>query len=404
MLNIPFFNLSRQYDLIGSEIEQKILEVCRSQSYIGGREVEELEHNLSSYLHVKHVITCASGTDALRIALQAVGVGPGDEVITSDFSFFATAEAITELGAVPVFTDIDVRTYNMDTEDIEHRITKKTKAILPVHIFGLPAEMDMINSIAARHGLPVIEDACQAFGAKYRDRYAGTLGKIGCFSFYPTKNLGAYGDGGMITTDDDDLAVVCYAARSHASGSIGYSARKVLDKAIIDEPGGSDESRGDYLYDPYKYYNYFSAWNSRLDAIQAAVLNVKLRYIDTFQNKRIAIAKRYRDMLANTGLITPISETDHSISCCHQYALLAPSRDGLAKYLSDKGVKTGNFYPVPLHSQMAFRDDVSDKDMEYPIATDICKRTVCLPIFPELTEDESIYIAEKCLEYMDHEQ
>ena len=217
-MKISFFNLERQYEALRDELETAVLRSLRAGVYIGGAEVQSLEAELADYLHVKHAITCGNGTDALRIALHAMGIGPGDEVITTPFTFFASAEAIAVLGAVPVFVDIDPVTLNLDPSKIEAAVSLRTKAIMPVDIFGVPAEMNAINAIAAKHGLRVIEDACQAIGGSYRGRMAGALADVGCFSFYPTKNLAAFGDGGMIVTDDDNLALICRAIKSHGQG------------------------------------------------------------------------------------------------------------------------------------------------------------------------------------------
>lgn len=388
---IPFFDLNRQYKKIKDEIEAAIYSVLRSGQYIEGPPVKMLEKEIGEYLGVKNVITCGNGTDALRIALQANGIGQGDEVIVTSFSFFATAEAIMQTGATPVFADISPTHYNISTDDIEKKISHKTKAILPVHIFGMPADMDEINEIAVRNGIPVIEDACQAIGAQYKGKKTGTLGTMGCFSFYPTKNLGAFGDGGMITTDDDRLAGICRAMKSHAAGKNGRKAREALYHDKIEELHLETTENG--LYDPYKYYNYFTGGNSRLDSVQAAVLLIKLKYLNEFNKSRERIALKYSENLAGLPVRTPDTSSKDRLSCWHQYAILCDERDALMQYLAKNGISTGNFYPIPLHHQKAF-DYMKDYMDSLPVAEDICKKTVCLPIFPELYDDEITYITE----------
>lgn len=387
-MKVPFFELTRQYATLKEIIEEKICEVMQSGQYIEGEAVKEFEREIGNYLGVKHVVTCGNGTDALRIALQAVGVSYGDEVITTTFSFFATAEAIAQIGAIPVFADIDVETFNINVEDVRKKITKKTKAILPVHIFGMPADMMELNELATQYGLPVIEDACQAIGAEYQGRRAGTLGKAGCFSFYPTKNLGAFGDGGMITTDDDDLANACRALKTHAAGKIGAKAyawlyHEKLPELMENEEGG--------LYDPCKYFNYFIGSNSRLDSVQAAVLLVKKKYLDEYNEKRKKIASLYTEGLKELPIRVPFCEKKDRDSCWHQYAILCNQKEELINFLKKSGIGAGNFYPIPLHLQKAFNYLGYEKN-SLPVAENICERTVCLPIFPELTEEEVSYV------------
>lgn len=389
-MKIPFFNLSRQYEEISEEVEKSVIEVMRSSAYIEGYAVKKLETDLCEYLGVKHVITCGNGTDALRIALQAVGVKAGDEVITTPFTFFATAEAISQTGATPVFIDIKKDSLNIDPELIREKITKRTKAILPVHIFGLPADMDEINAIGEEHGIPVIEDACQAIGASYKGKKTGNLGTIGCFSFYPTKNLGAFGDGGMITTNDDDLANICRALKSHSAGKTGAEACEILtgEKCII-QNNSTQEQTG--LYDPYKYFNFMIGWNSRLDSIQAAVLDVKLKKVDDYNKKRNSIAKRYNDSFAELPMGLQIADESIAYSCFHQYPVLVNDRETFIKYMDENGIGTGAFYPVPLHMQKAYKK-LGYKMGDLPISESICAKSVCLPIFPEMTEDEVQYV------------
>ena len=399
-MRIPFFDLKRQYEVIGQEAEEKMVAVMRSGHYIEGPEVKELEKSMEEYLEVKHVITCGNGTDALRIALQACGVMAGDEVLTTSFSFFATAEAIADVGAVPVFVDIEEKSLNMDATDARRKITAKTKAILPVHIFGLPADMDELNALAAEHNIPVIEDACQAIGSEYKGKKTGTLGTMGCFSFYPTKNLGAFGDGGMITTNDDTLAGICRALKTHASGKMGAKAYRSLYHEEVPELAQMETMTGDSLYDPCKYFNYFIGQNSRLDSMQAAVLSVKLKYLDEFNEKRAAIAKRYSESLAGLPLTVPVTEHKDRSSCWHQYAVLVEEKEGFASYLGEHGIGTGSFYPVPLHLQKAFRD-LNYKEGALPIVENVCKRSVCLPVFPEMTQEEINYVIDTVKAYFE---
>ncbi len=396
-MKIPFFNLSRQYEEISEEVEKTVIEVMRSSAYIEGYAVKKLEADLCEYLGVKNVITCGNGTDALRIALQAVGVKAGNEVITTPFTFFATAEAISQTGATPVFVDIKKDSLNIDPELIREKITKRTKAILPVHIFGLPADMDEINAIGEEYGIPVIEDACQAIGASYKGKKTGNLGTIGCFSFYPTKNLGAFGDGGMITTNDDDLANICRALKSHAAGKTGAEACEILtgEKCII-QNNSTQEQTG--LYDPYKYFNFMIGWNSRLDSIQAAVLDVKLKKVDEYNKKRNSIAKRYNDSFAELPIELQHVDESTSYSCFHQYPVLVNDRETFIKHMDENGIGTGAFYPVPLHLQKAYRK-LGYKMGDLPISESICAKSVCLPIFPEMTEDEVQYVTDTVVRY-----
>ncbi len=391
-MNIPFFDLKRQYEGIQPEVEETVLSVMRSTEYIGGKKVKELEEKLAEYIGVKHAVSCGNGTDALFIALKAVGIKPGDEVITTPFSFFATCEAISQTGATPVFADIREDTLNIDPDSIREKITDRTKAILPVHIFGLPADMDEINAVAAEHGIPVIEDACQAIGAEYKGHKTGNLGTLGCFSFYPTKNLGAFGDGGLITTNDDDLAVCCRAIKAHASGKTGADAYRCI-YGVEPESLGDLKGSENGLYDPYKYFNYFIGENSRLDAMQAAVLLTKLPHLDEYNDRRRLIAEKYTHALTEAGVPVLVPRTDYTdrVSCFHQYAILTEKKQALVDHLAEKGIGTGAFYPVPLHLQKAYTS-LWYHAGSLPAAESVCRRSVCLPVFPELTDEETDYI------------
>jgi len=398
-MKIPFFDLKRQYDGISEEVEREVVEVMRSTQYIEGKATKDLETKLAEYLGVKHVITCGNGTDALRIALRAVGVKEGDEVITTSFSFFATPEAIAQIGAIPVFADIDEKTLNINPESIKKLISDKTKAILPVHIFGLPANMDEINEIAMAHKIPVVEDACQAIGAVYKGKKAGNLGTVGCFSFYPTKNLGAMGDGGMISTNDDNVAKICRSLKSHAAGKLGAEAYSALYNERVDELENMKVSENG-LYDPCKYYNYFIGGNSRLDSMQAAVLNVKLAHLDEYNLKRANIAKRYTEALRNLNLRVPETEYSDRESCWHQYAVLCDKKQELIDFLASKEIGVGAFYPVPLHLQKAFKN-LNYSEGSLKVTEDVCQKSVCLPVFPELNDEEVDYIIESIKEFFE---
>lgn len=385
-MKIPFFDLQRQYQGLRSAMEAAVAECMCGCNYIEGPKVKELEGSLCEYLGVKHTVTCGNGTDALKLALRAVGVKPGDEVITSPFTFFATAEAIAAIGAVPVFADVRADDYCIDPEKIEALITKKTRAILPVDLFGSPAEMDTILAIAKRHRIKVVDDACQAIGAIYKGKRIGNIADATCFSFYPTKNLGAFGDGGMISTNDDEIADNCRALKAHGAGKVGAQAYARLNGWSPEEDfegiGGQQP-----LYDPYKYYNYVIAENSRLDSMQAAVLLQKLPLLDSFNARRAAIARQYIAALRNTPLTLPHMAEEGSFHCWHQFAVMSNERDALCNDLAGNGIGTGSFYPVPLHLQKAFLY-LGYREGDLPIAESLCKRSVCLPIFPELTEAE----------------
>jgi dTDP-4-amino-4,6-dideoxygalactose transaminase len=384
MQKINFFDLKRQYQQIHGEVEQSVCECMESCGYIEGPKTKALEQQLAAYLGVKHVITCGNGTEALCLALRSCGVKPGDEVITSPFSFFATAEAIAGVGAVPVFSDIRKEDLNLDPDEIEKKITDKTRAILPVHIFGAPADTDAINRVAKAHSLMVVEDAAQAIGASYLGRMVGTLGDAAAFSFYPTKNLGAFGDAGMVTTNSDEVATVCQALKAHAAGKGGAAAYEILnhEPAKLENIAESD----DPLYDPYKYFNYLIGTNSRLDSMQAAVLLVKLKRLPDYNANRAAIAKRYLTELSSTPLKMTAPDP-RGVSCWHQFAVLPEDKEEFIKYLGEHGISTGAFYPVPLHLQYAFRY-LGYKEGSLPVAEETCRHSVCLPIFPELNKDE----------------
>lgn len=389
-MNVPFLDLRKQYEGIREEVERKLLAVMSSCSYIGGRYVEEFEEEMANYLGARYAIGCSSGTAALVLALRACGVKPGDEVITTPFTFFATAESIASVGAVPVFVDVKQEDYNIDPGKIEDAITENTKAILPVHIFGAPADMNRIMETARKHDLKVIEDDAQAIGSEHKGEKAGTIGDVGCFSFYPTKNLGGCGDGGMVTTNDDDLAVILKAFREHGAGQNGSKASELL--------GGEKEElltteQATELYNPHKYFNYLIGYNSRLDAVQAAVLSIKLKRLDEYNGNRTKIAQKYLKELTDKVVRPQYDNLDKP--CWHQFVIRSDHKQELCAYLSENGVGNGTFYPVPLHQQKAFHEGNSRISGEsLPVAEKISSQSVCLPIFPEMTDEQVQYVIE----------
>ena len=388
-MKVPFLDLKLQYQGLKAEIEPEILKVFENCAFIGGSFVKNFETEAANYLGVKHAIGCDSGTGALVLALKACNVRPGDEVITTPFTFFATAEAIASIGAIPVFVDVKQGDYNIDPAKIEEAVTNKTKAILPVHIFGAPADMDAIMKIAKKHGLKVIEDDAQAIGSSYKGKKAGTLGDVGCFSFYPTKNLGGCGDGGMVTTNDDELATILQAFHEHGAGQNGAKALESLDgvRATVESNEQVTE-----LYNPYKYYNYIIGYNSRLDAVQAAALSVKLRHLDEFNGKRASIAKRYLAGLTDR-IRKPVYDENTIVPCWHQFVIRSEYKQELCNYLGANEIGSGTFYPVPLHLQKAFnKKNCKNPGAHLPVAEEISSQSVCLPIFPEMTDEQVQYV------------
>jgi dTDP-4-amino-4,6-dideoxygalactose transaminase len=389
-MNIPLLNLKRQYTYLKDDIEKVISNILESGAYINGPYTKELESKLAKYLDVKHVIGVANGTDALVIALEALGIKEGDEVITTPFTFFATAEAISVVGAKPVFVDVSLDDFNIDVNKIEKVITEKTKAIMPVHIFGTPADMDKINEIAKKYNLYVIEDACQAIGAKYRDKMVGGLGDVACFSFFPTKNLGTYGDGGLITTNSDEIAAICRALKAHGSGVNGEIAFNLLND--IKEEVEEDKCTNDTVYNPKKYYNYLIGHNSRLDEIHAGILSVKLDYLDRWNNQRIENTKYFDENLKDTELkLMKLDENNKNVY--HMYIVQSENREELTKKLDEAGIGYGVYYPVPLHLQKVYKD-LGYKVGDLPNAEYLSTRTLAIPVDPEMTEEERKYIVE----------
>ncbi|EHJ01342.1 Glutamine--scyllo-inositol transaminase [Clostridium sp. DL-VIII] len=387
-MNIPLVDLKAQYKEIEKEVVEAVSRVLSSASYIMGNEVLEFEKEFAEYIGVKHAISVGNGTDALVIALMACGVGEGDEVITTPFTFFSTAESISFVGATPVFVDVEKDTYNIDPSKIEEKITEKTKAIMPVHIFGQPAKMDEIRKIAKTHNLKIIEDAAQAVGAEYKGKKVGTIGDVGCFSFFPTKNLGCAGDGGIITTSDDDIATIARALRTHGSGENGQKAYNLLNG--ISENIKSSEEHDDTVYNPLKYYNYLIGFNSRLDTIQAAILRIKLHSIDNWNKARRKNAKAYDEKLKETDLTLPVIIAEGK-SAYNMYVVQAENREEVINKLKEKGVNTGVYYPVPMHLQKVYKD-LEYKEGDLPVAEYLSHRTFAIPVFPELSLEQKNYI------------
>lgn len=367
---VPFIDLVAQYQTIRDEVKAAVDQVFESQAFVLGDEVELLEQEIAEYCDARYAIACASGTDALVLSLLALGVGPGDEVITSPFTFFATAGAIHRVGAVPKFVDIDPCTYNMVPELVEQAITSRTKAIIPVHIFGQCTDMEPIWRISVRHNLPIIEDACQAIGAEYRGRRAGVLGTVGCFSFFPTKNLGGAGDGGIMTTDDAEVAKRLRRLRVH--GDVGG-------------------------------YNHVEVgFNSRLDALQAAVLRVKLRHLDSWTQGRQANAQRYGELLRQHNLLSAVDPPAIAADRRHvfnQYTLRikAGLRDKVMQAMRADGVGCAVYYPISLHQQKCF-DHLEYSEDAFPESSRASSEVLSLPIFTELQDAQLVRVIESLAE------
>jgi dTDP-4-amino-4,6-dideoxygalactose transaminase len=369
--SFPFLDLKAQFSPIREEIMAAVTRVLESQHFILGPEVSAFEQEAASYLGCKYAVGCASGSDALMLALMALGIGQGDEVITVPFTFVATAGSIARLGATPVFVDIDGDTYNIDPAALEAAITLRTKAIMPVHLFGLAAEMDRILEVARRHGLPVIEDAAQAIGAEYKGKKVGNFGVMSCFSFFPSKNLGGAGDGGLITTDDAQLAQRLKLLRTHGSRS--------------------------------KYEYEILGVNSRLDAIQAAILRIKLTYLDDWTEGRRRNAVRYRELASQFGLDARIGLPAELVGYKHvynQFTIRAKQRDDLREFLSSNGIPTEIYYPFPLHLQPAFAG-LDYKPRSMPTSETASVEVLSLPIFPELSGEQQESIMSSISEFFE---
>lgn len=377
---IPVMDVQRQYASLKNELDTVALNVLNSGQYILGKKVQEFEENIAKYIGVKYAVGVGNGTDAIAIALRACGVKPGDEVITTAMSFFATAESIAAVGAVPVFVDCTRDTYLLDVSQVEKKITDKTKAIIPVHLYGQCADMDPLLQVAEKYGLRVIEDVAQACGANYKGKRAGSMGDAGCISFFPTKNLGCAGDGGMIVTDDESIYRLCLALRVHGSGLNGLYAYGVENHMEVNE----DET--DFHGNLPKYYNFVLGYNSRLDALQAAILDVKLPHLNDWNKQRCKIAKIYDEKIVNPLITKPyISEECDPIY--YTYTIAVEDRDGLRSYLSDNGISSGVYFPVPLHLQKVF-EGLGYKKGDMPGAEFVGEHTFVLPMFPELTDEE----------------
>lgn len=377
---IPLMNIERQYETIKSELDAAVLDVLHSGQYILGKKVEDFEKAFANYCGVKYAIGVGNGSDALVLALKACGIKPGDEVITSAMSFIATAEAIATVGATPVFADCRKDTYILDPEEVEKKITNKTKAIIPVHLYGQCADMDTINEIAQKYHLKVIEDAAQAAGAEYKGKRAGSMGNVGCISFFPTKNLGAAGDGGMVLTDDESIYRQCKSFRAHGSGLDGAYTYGLQNGVKVSE--GNIDFNGNLP----KYYNFILGYNSRLDAVQAALLDVKLRYLDVWNKRRREIAGEYDKMITNPRITKP-QIAEYNTPIYYVYILATERRDEFRKYLDERGIKSGVYFPVPFHQQKVF-EGLGYRKGDMPNAEYVAEHTLVIPMFPELTHEE----------------
>ncbi len=365
MDGVPFLDLKRQYQGIKPEIDQAMMQVVLSHQFILGPELEAFEKEISDYLGVKHAIGVASGTDALLLSLKALGIGPGDEVLTSVYSFFSSAAVICWAGAKPVFVDIEANGFNLDPEAIASKITKHTRAILPVHLFGEPAAMDGIRALAKEENLYLIEDACQAIGSEYQGRKIGGLSEYSCYSFYPTKVLGGFGDGGMAVTDSEQLYQRFSELRVHGAKGSG-------DRTTI-------------------------GINSRLDAIQAAVLRVKLKYLNQWIEARRARAKRYRELLAGLPLRLPEEKPDRKHTY-NAFVITLDQRDALMDRFRQKGIGFSLYYPRPFHQFSCFKRYL-DKNGKFPVAEQASKKSIALPLFPEMTDQEQDQVVNSVKEF-----
>lgn len=354
-----------QYQKIKPEIDAAVHRVLDSGQFVLGKEVGEFECQVAGYVGTRYAVGCASGTDALQIAMMALGIGPGDEVITTPFTFVATAEMVALLGARPVYVDIDPKTFNIDPTRIEAAITSKTKAIIPVHLFGQSADMDPIVEVARRHGIRVIEDSAQALGASYKGRKVCTFGDVACISFFPSKNLGAFGDAGMVVCNDPELYEKLRMIIVHGSR--------------------------------VRYQHEILGVNSRMDTIQAAILNVKLRHLENWNSARQRFATRYDELLAGTPVVCPfvMPACTHIF---HQYTLRVPRRDALSSFLKEKGIAHAIYYPIPLHLQKAFAS-WGNKKGDFPVTEQACDEVLSLPMHTELTEEQQAFISQAVKEF-----
>lgn len=366
-MKVKLLDLVKQYERIKGEVEDAIDGVLSSQRFILGQEVAGLEEEIAGYCGVRHAVGVASGSDAILLSLTALGVGRGDEVVTTPYTFFSTASSITRIGAVPVFADIDPRTCNIEPGGISGVFTEKTKAVVVVHLFGQMCDMDPIMQAANERKIPVIEDACQSIGALYRGKKSGSIGATGCFSFFPSKNLGGYGDGGMIVTDDDAVAENVRILRVH----------------------GCRE----------RYFHDVVGINSRLDELQAAVLSVKLKYLDEWNLQRRENAAYYDERFSAIDAVGGPCTGAHNIHTYHQYVIRAPRRNELKAFLSENGIGTGIYYPIPLHLQKCF-SYLKGKQGDHPESERAARETLALPVYPGLSRGEQGYVVEKIEEFM----
>ncbi len=364
---VPFFDLTRQYSILREEIGPAVLEILASGMYIGGQALENFEENFARYVGVNYAVGVASGTDALVISLRAAGIKPGDEVVVPSFTFFATAEAVANVGAVPVFADVDPETMCLNVETVEKVLSPKTRAVVPVHLFGHPAPMDELTELARQKNLIIIEDAAQSVGTRYREKLTGSFGRAGAFSFFPTKNLGAFGDGGIITTDDENVANTARKLRNH----------------------GSVE----------RYKNEMLGYNSRLDAIQAKILDIKLRHLEEFNRRRRENAHRYAEVLGDVEQIALPVEKDYAFHTYHQYTIRVKDgrRDELCDFLRERNIGFAVYYPVPVHKLGPFAGTADEDNLVNTNA--LAEQVVSLPIFPELREEEVVQVGEAIREF-----
>ena len=357
---IPMVDLKGQYRNLKEEIDAAMLEALEATQFVLGPNVRAFEEEAAAYLGAKHAVGVASGTDALHLALVAAGIKPGDEVITTPFTFIATAEAIRYVGATPVFVDVDPKTFNIDVGQVEDAITPATRAILPVHLFGQPADMSALQTIADRHNLILVEDCAQSFGAGIDGRMTGTIGAAGCFSFFPSKNLGCFGDGGLITTDSDAMAEHLRVLRNHGSWK--------------------------------RYHHSELGFNSRLDELQSVILRIKLKHIDRYNEERRRVAHRYSQQLAELPDIVPPFEDGKGRHVYHQYTVLTPKRQAIMEALQEKGIASAIYYPIPLHKQEVFASEW--KGPALPVSDQVAAQCMSLPVFPELSDNQVDTIVE----------
>uniref|UniRef100_A0A7C3J722 DegT/DnrJ/EryC1/StrS family aminotransferase n=1 Tax=candidate division WOR-3 bacterium TaxID=2052148 RepID=A0A7C3J722_UNCW3 len=366
MVKVPFLDLKAQYHSIKNEVDKKLIEVCENTAFTMGPFVEEFEKKFSEYLGVKHFVATSTGTSALHTALLAFGIGNGDEVLVPVNTFTATAEAVVMVGAKPVFVDNDPLTYNMDVSKIEQLITHKTRAIIPVHLYGQPADMEKIGEIASKHNLIVIEDCAQAHGAKFKGKMVGTFGHAACFSFYPGKNLGSYGEGGGVATNSDDIAEKMDKIRNHGS--------------------------------KIKYVHEFVGYNYHMHGFQGAVLTIKLKYLDGWNKRRREIAEKYTEKLKDIkDLSLPYVQKDCE-HVFHLYVIRTSFREELRQFLNDNGVGTNIHYPYPLHLQESYKF-VGYKQGDFPIAEEYAPKLLSLPMYPEMTDEQIEYVVSKIKEF-----